>query len=128
MIPDAISFMASLHPGGWDELRRRNHELALHGRARLLDALQIAAPCPESMVGSLAAVPLPDAKATPSPLEGDPLQAALFDRHKIEVPLPAWPAPPKRLLRIAAQAYNRPEEYERLAQVLPALAREFGAK
>jgi len=128
VIPDAISFMASLHPGGWDELRRRNHELALHGRARLLDALQIAAPCPESMVGSLAAVPLPDAKATPSPLEGDPLQAALFDRHKIEVPLPAWPAPPKRLLRIAAQAYNRPEEYERLAQVLPALAREFGAK
>jgi len=128
VIPDAIAFLGSLQPGGWEELRRRNHELALHGRARLVDALKIPAPCPESMVGSLAAVPLPDAKGSPSPLEGDPLQAALFDRHRIEVPLPAWPAPPKRLLRIAAQAYNRPEEYDRLARVLPALIEEFGAK
>jgi isopenicillin-N epimerase len=128
VIPDAIAFLGSLHPGGWEELRRRNHELALHGRARLVDALKIAAPCPESMVGSLAAVPLPDAKGPASPLEGDPLQVALFDRHQIEVPLPAWPAPPKRLLRIAAQAYNRPEEYDRLARVLPALIDEFGAK
>ena len=127
VIPDAIAFMGSLHPGGWEELRRRNHALAMHAQARLVEALKIAPPCPESMVGSLAAVPLPDSKSAPSPAAGDPLQAALFDRHQIEVPLPAWPAPPKRLLRIAAQAYNRPEEYDRLAKVLPALCQEFGA-
>ena len=36
----------------------------------------------------------------------------------IEVPLPPWPAPPKRLLRISAALYNRREEYEQLASAL----------
>jgi hypothetical protein len=34
----------------------------------------------------------------------------------------AWPAPPRRLVRISAQAYNRPEQYAALARALLELA------
>jgi isopenicillin-N epimerase len=127
VIPDAIEFLGSLFPGGRGEsdgfaaLRRHNHELAMYGRAKLLDALQLAPTCPESMVGSLAAVVLPERRGADAKAEFDPLHLELFEKHHIEVPLPAWPAPPKRLLRISAQAYNVPAEYERLAALLPAL-------
>jgi isopenicillin-N epimerase len=121
VIPDAIEFLGSLFAGGIDGLRRHNHELALYGRAELVEALKIAPPCPESMVGSLAAVPLPERRGEAAAAEADPLQKELFERHRIEVPLPPWPAPPKRLLRISAQAYNRHDEYDRLAQLLPGL-------
>ncbi len=71
------------------------------------------------MLGNLAALPLPDGHEPPSsPLYADPLQSALFDRHRIEVPVPPWPAPPRRLIRISAQVYNRVADYEALATAL----------
>ena len=48
----------------------------------------------------------------------DPLQARLFDGWGIEVPILRWPAPPRRLVRISAQLYNRAEQYARLADAL----------
>jgi len=124
-VPEAIRFMGSLLPGGWPEVMARNRALALEARAILARALGVPPPSPDSMVGSLAAVPLPDGLAADGgTVDGDPLQVALFEKHKIEVPLPPWPAPPKRLLRISAQAYNRFEDYERLAQVLPGMLDE----
>ena len=76
------------------------------------------------MIGSLAALPLPDGSPDPpeSPLYADPLQELLLRDHRIEVPVIPWPAPPKRLLRLSAQLYNGIEQYERLATVL----REWG--
>ncbi len=125
VIPKAIEFVGSLVPGGWDEVKRRNRELVLEGRSRLIAALGIEPSCPESMVGSLAAVPLPDpsepsAPASPAaaPLGVDPLQTRLFEKHRIEVPVMPWPEPPKRLLRISAQLYNKPDQYQRLASAL----------
>jgi isopenicillin-N epimerase len=117
-VPAALDFMGALLPGGWDELRARNHALALQGRRVLMRALGIDAPAPESMIGSLASVPLPDADYDVTRLPVDPLQAALFERHRIEVPVHGWPAPPRRLVRISAQAYNRPEQYAALANAL----------
>jgi isopenicillin-N epimerase len=32
-----------------------------------------------------------------------------------------WPAPPRRLLRISAQIYNRPEQYTALASAIGGL-------
>ena len=38
----------------------------------------------------------------------------------IEVPVPTWPAPPHRLLRISAQQYNTVDDYAALADALAA--------
>ena len=119
-VPRAIEVMGEMVPGGWAEVRRRNRELALAGRRALCSALGVEPPCPESMIGSLATVQLPDGRSAPprSPLYCDPLQDELLARHYIEVPVIPWPAPPRRLLRISAQLYNTLAQYEYLGEVL----------
>jgi isopenicillin-N epimerase len=118
-VPAAIDFMAALRPGGWPALMDRNRALARRGRDILAAALGVEPPAPDGMLGSMAALPLPDGTATTAAsLYGDPLQDALLARHSIEVPVVAWPRPPKRLLRVSAQAYNEEREYERLAAAL----------
>jgi isopenicillin-N epimerase len=116
---EALRFIPSLVQGGWEEVMRRNHAVALHARDILCDALSIDKPAPDEMLGAMASVPLPDGTATEiDPPGGDPLQNELFDRFKIEVPVMIWPSPPKRILRISAQLYNTIEEYEQLASAL----------
>lgn len=117
VMPAAIEYVASLVEGGWDEVRRRNRALALYGRDRLCEALRLDRPAPDDMLGSLAAVPLPDGAATQSPgaFEVDPLQKAIYDDLALEVPVHTWPTAPKRLIRLSAQLYNDPADYERLA-------------
>jgi isopenicillin-N epimerase len=120
-IPEALQFLGSLVPGGWPELMASNRAKALAGRRAVASALGVALPCPDEMIGSLAAIPLPDGSAAPTLLQSDPLQDALLFEHRIEVPVVPWPAPPRRFIRISAQLYNAPEQYERLARVLPDL-------
>jgi isopenicillin-N epimerase len=120
-IPHALRFLGSLFPGGWPELMERNHALALRGRKLLCDTLRMAAPAPEEMLGSLASVPLPDAVGDMRQSRGifwHPLQRALLEKHRIEVPVMVFPAPPKQLIRISAQAYNSEEQFARLAAAL----------
>ena len=120
-VPEALRFIGSLLPGGWPEVMARNRALALAARNVLAKTLQVAAPCPAEFIGSLAAVPLPDAPPAGGPrppFNEDPLQAALRLKHGIEVPIMAWPAPPKRLLRLSAQLYNALPQYEALASAL----------
>ena len=123
-IPSAIRFLGGLLPGGWPELRERNCELARAARRRLCRRLGVAEPCPEAMLGSMATIALPDGSAEPpaSPLYGDPLQSILLERHRIEVPIFPWPAPPRRWVRISAHLYNTLDEYGRLAEALAAVA------
>ena len=115
----ALRFVPSLVAGGWAEVMRRNHELALRGRDILCSALSLANPAPDIMLGSMAAVPLSDGTSeTASALFGDPLQDVLFEQYSIEVPVVPWPNPPKRVLRVSAQLYNKAEEYAALATAL----------
>ncbi len=120
-VPEVLKIMASLLPGGWPEIMTRNRALAIAARKILCASLKISEPCPEEFIGSLAAMPLPDAppEALPrQPFNEYPLQDWLRRQHGIEVPIMAWPAPPKRLLRISAQLYNSLPQYERLAVAL----------
>ena len=120
-VPKSIEFMRSLLPGGWPEIMRRNRELALAARRIVCRALKMPPPCPDELIGSLAAFPLPDSveKNPPqSPLYLDPLQDKFLHEYGLEVPIIPWPAPPKRLLRISAQLYNSLPQYERLARAL----------
>jgi len=124
-IPEAIRFLASLVPGGWPALMQRNRELALAGRALLCESLGIPEPAPAEMIGTLAAVPLPDSEGPP-PVAGsmnDPLQRTIFDQHRVEVPIFVFPQYPRRLVRIAAQLYNSRGQIERLARALRELLR-----
>lgn len=115
-----IEALSGLFPGGLGGLRERNRRLAVEARRLLCQALGLDEPCPEQMLGSMAALPLPDSGGPPpaTPLYSDPLQQALRERHRIEVPVIPWPRHPQRLLRISAQAYNHVEQYRRLAEAL----------
>jgi len=117
-VPDAIRVVGELVPGGWPEVRARNHRLACEGRDRLCTVLGIDAPAPDDMLGSLATVPLPDGPDLP-------LQEALWTQEAIEIPVFAWPAAPRRLIRISAQLYNTIAQLEVLATVLPGLLQRF---
>jgi len=119
-IPAALDALELMTPGGWPEVRERNRQLALEARRILCAALAIEPPSPDSMIGALAAVPLPAGKPNPQVLSAwmDPLQQALVERYHIEVPIIPHPAPPARVLRVSAQLYNEPVQYERLAGAL----------
>ncbi len=106
-IGPSIDFLVSLDP----KFRDTNRALALEARDILCKALSIPAPAPDSMIGSLAAVPIDDGDAFG-------LMNELAETHKIEVPVHAWPATPKRVLRVSAQLYNTREQYAELARVL----------
>jgi isopenicillin-N epimerase len=125
-VPEAIRQMGGVLPGGWPELMQRNCALALAARDILCEALRIEKPCPDAMIGALAAMPLTDGQSTEppkSPLYLDPLQEELLEKFRIEVPVIPWPRPPHRVLRISAQVYNKREHYEALARTLPQVLR-----
>ena len=116
---ESLRFMPSLVEAGWGEIMRRNHDLVLKGRDILCAALKIAPPAPDAMLPSMAAFPMPDGRpGDKASVFGDPLQDVLFDQFQIEVPVLPWPSPPKRLLRISAQLYNTPDDYQKLAEAL----------
>jgi isopenicillin-N epimerase len=117
-VPKAIEYLGGLVDGGWPALMARNRALALDARRLLCAAAGTAPPCPDEMVGSLAAVRLPDGTADVGWRRPDPLQARLYEGWNIEVPVTSWPAAPRRLVRISAQLYNRRAHYERLAEAL----------
>jgi isopenicillin-N epimerase len=112
-VPEAIRVVGSLVAGGWPEVMARNRALALEARARLCAALGIAEPAPASMLGSLATLPLPDGPDAA-------LHDALWTDHKIEVPIFAWPAAPRRCVRIAMHLHNSMAQVEALATALGA--------
>jgi isopenicillin-N epimerase len=121
-VAEALRFIGGLLPGGWPEVMARNQAMALAAQKILCQTLQIPAPCPETCIGSMAAVPLPDNPPGQRPVAPrflDALQDALLARHGIEVPVIPWPGFPKRLLRISAQLYNSPSQYQMLAEALP---------
>ena len=123
-LPAAIAFGASLRPGGWPATMAADRALALAGRDRLCVALGVPPPAPDGMLGAMAAIPLP---GRPAPPDEDPLADALFERHRIDVPVVGFPVPAAldpgraagwRLIRISAAPYNTPDQFERLAAAL----------
>ena len=125
VLPEAIAWMAAAAPegGGWPALMAANHALALAGRDRVAAALGVAPPAPDAMLGSMAALPLP---MVPDEVAGEVLARALATEDGIQVPIVTWPVPaalrdgiaPRILVRVSAQRYNEPADYERLADAL----------
>ncbi|MEO6785023.1 MAG: aminotransferase class V-fold PLP-dependent enzyme [Chthoniobacteraceae bacterium] len=129
-VPAAIRFCQNLLPGGFPALIEHNHRLVIAARRLLCERLSIEPPCPETMLGSMATLPLPVPLQDKEPGESrsvisrfDPLQSALLEQNRIEVPLLRWGNPARRWFRISAHAYNSPDEYERLATALSVAAK-----
>jgi isopenicillin-N epimerase len=115
-IPESMRFIGSLLPGGWPQVMATNRALTLQARALLLKSSGVDAPCPESMIGSMASIPLP-AAAVGSPahrLDCEGLHA-WFRERGVETWLYPHPIP---LLRISAQLYNNLDQFKQLSRLL----------
>jgi isopenicillin-N epimerase len=139
-IPAALDVVGGLVAGGWTAVMARNRSLAIDAGRRLAAALDGAGeatqPAPDAMMGSMVALPMPvggplggapDAEQS-SPLDADPLQAALFDRFRIEVPIFGWPVPavetPERVVRVirlSMALHNDLDDVERLVDAFEAI-------
>jgi isopenicillin-N epimerase len=124
-VPAAIRYVGGLDPDGWPGLMAANETMARKARDRLCAALGIDPPAPDTMLGSMAAVPL--AGIAPTTAAARELQAALFKEDRIDVPVYPFPVPAalpaggvasSMIIRISAQRYNLPEEYDVLAASL----------
>ncbi|MBW2272752.1 MAG: aminotransferase class V-fold PLP-dependent enzyme [Deltaproteobacteria bacterium] len=123
---DAIAFLGGLLPGGWPALRERNRNLVLWAREHVARKLGVALPCPDSMVGSMAALILPASERFPargrdSHFALHPLNTALFEQYRVEIPVHGCPGSGETLVRLSAALYNERGDYERLAEALAAL-------
>jgi isopenicillin-N epimerase len=107
---------------GLDLVREHNAALAEYGQRVVGAALGLgAADLPGSGGATplpMRVVPLPEGIAT-DPASAEALRRRISSKLEVEVGLNAWQG--RGLLRLSAQAYNRPEEYDRLADALPTL-------
>jgi len=121
-IPSALRHIGGLLPGGWPEVMRTNHELALRARDALLERLAVRAPAPDGMIGSMASIPLP---LDPGGAVRD--TKALHDWLRARG-VEAWLHPnPVPLVRVSAQLYNRLDQFQHLAALLEEALRECRA-
>ena len=118
-VPAAIDFLSSLHPSGLPGTMDHNRHLALAARDLLCESLEVDQPAPDSMIGSLASVPLPDSLEAATGML-DPLGPRLFEKYRIQVPVFSWPKWPERNVRISAAAYNDLDQYHALVAALKA--------
>jgi isopenicillin-N epimerase len=136
-VPAALRFVGSLVDGGWPAVMDRNRGVTRRARDVLGPVLgvPVTAGPPDELLGSIVALPMPiegplaAAGAGSSPLDTDPIQARLVRDHGIEVPIYPWPVPaarapgpPRRLIRISSALHNGPDDVDRLAAALAAIA------
>lgn len=124
-LPAAIALLGAsgADVGGWPAVIAANRALALAGRDRIASALGVEPPAPESMLGSMAALPIPGLR---DDAEAEALRAQLEREDGIQVPIGGWPVraartaddPEQVLIRISAQLYNESADYDRLAEAL----------
>jgi isopenicillin-N epimerase len=119
-IRNAIEVVGGLVPGGWSEVRERNRARVLDARRMLCEMLGLAAPCPETMIGSMATLPLPGRFQGVSDTNRiAPEQTRLFEEFGIEIPFVK--VGEHRYFRISAHLHNSADEYEYLGRALVGL-------
>ncbi len=110
--PAAIAF---LHELELEAVCAHNHGLAWSAARLLAGHWGTTLGMPESMVGTMATVPLPE-RLGGSQEEAARLRDALFFEDRIEVQLHAWRG--RLWVRVSAQVYNELSDYERLAEAV----------
>jgi isopenicillin-N epimerase len=117
-VPAALAFMDDL---GWDRIRTHNRALAAYGRDVVAAALGTEPPIPPGVDGLVEAMTL--VALPPEVAETEDAAVALRLRIADELGIEALPLAwnGRGYLRLSAQVYNAPADYERLAEGLPVL-------
>jgi isopenicillin-N epimerase len=115
--PAALDMMAEL---GVEAIMRYNHELAWRGAHRLAEIFESDFLTPESMIGTMATVALPQDLGSTTE-EGTALRETLLFDDQIEVQLHAWKG--RLWVRISCQIYNDMADVERLGAAVLARRR-----
>lgn len=115
--PAALAFFREL---GADAVRAYDHDLAWSGAHRLAERWGVPFETPESMIGTMATVPLPAALGSTRD-DAAGLRDALLFEDAIEVQVHAWRG--RLRVRISAQVYNDMADVERLGDAVAQRAR-----
>ncbi|MEM0982412.1 MAG: aminotransferase class V-fold PLP-dependent enzyme [Planctomycetota bacterium] len=121
VVHHAIEHLGAQLPGGWDELYRRNHDVAVAGARAIRETCGLPQTCPDDMVGTMYSLLLP-ANPSPRPMTECEFEETLWDaiyaNHAIQVPVwgfdPVW----TRVMRVSAHLHNTPPQFELLADAL----------
>ena len=109
-VPDAIAFMEAHN---WEAVRAACHALAVDLLQRVAThfGLEPLSPASPTWFSQMVSVPLP-------PCDDD-LNARLYERYRIEVPIFHWHE--QYLARVSVQGYNTPDDLDRLFSALTEL-------
>ncbi len=127
VIPQTLQLMGGWFENGWDDIRKKNHQLACQARDIIATALNMEKPAPDDMLGAMAAFPL-DASVLPGGFPNSGLQKILMDDYQIEVPVFDEPYSPIKTLRLSAQLYNDISQYEYLGHALSQIQKKLNIK
>ncbi len=116
-VPEAIRFLGALLAGGWEELRIRNNALVRRMAPMVAKVLKSEAPDLGDLTGSMLTVPIPGLPYTTEANNLHPLMNRLYAAHGIEVMITQIPDG-RTALRLSAQLYNEPADYEALITAL----------
>ncbi|MCX6282361.1 MAG: aminotransferase class V-fold PLP-dependent enzyme [Bacteroidetes bacterium] len=119
-VPDSIEYMASLMPGGWDAIMKRNHDVCIEARDLFCRDLGLKPSCPEEMNAGMSTMELPlmGNIHPPAYKDADDIQNQMYTKYNLELPLWYWSDPPRRTTRISVQLYNSPEQFRYAAGIL----------
>lgn len=118
-VKDALEQMPVIAANNWDFIREQNHHLVYKAATKIADELGVALPAPESMIGSICNIPMPDGEKPEKSFNTNTvLKKKLLEKYKIEVPVFIFPQAPNQWLRISAQLYNSMEQYDYLLDCL----------
>lgn len=112
--PAAIDFMNEL---GLEAMREHNHALAWEAASALSRRWGTTLGAPESMIGTMATIPLPE-RAGDTPEAAARLRDALLFEERIEIQIHAWRG--RLWVRVSAQVYNDLDDFLRLAEAIAA--------
>lgn len=120
-IPAALDFVGGLLPGGWPAVMKHNHDLVLRGRDAVCAAAGLTPGAPDDMHGCMATLVIPEAPASLAgrpTLYDDPLQDALYERHRVVMPVWRFDPTGARVVRLSAMLYNTLSDFERVGEAL----------
>ncbi len=113
-----IEYLRNNVDGGWNEIMKRNHELAVTGRNIIVKKLHLNQYLSDELIGSMSTIKL-DLTTVKDPSTGlDVIQMKLLDEYKIEALITTLFPTNERILRISAALYNNENDYEQLAEAL----------